>query len=333
MGKPKKPDEFELISRYFAPLAAAERGALGLEDDAAVLAPGPAAGFVVTTDTLVEGVHFPPGEDPDTVAARILGVNLSDLAAMGAEPWAYTLSVALPPDWDEPWIKGFAAGLEAEQAEYGIVLIGGDTVSTPGPLSLTLTALGRNADGGPLTRSGAEPGDEVYVSGTIGDAALGLKVLTDGIAGLESAHADDLVARYRRPRPRVELGRRLVGLAHAAIDVSDGLVADLGHVSDASGCAATIAAPKVPLSDAARAAVALDPALRDLALTGGDDYELLFAAPPSGAAAVRNLAAALDLALTAIGRIEAGGEDGARVRVVDAEGRELSLADEGYRHF
>ncbi|MFQ5765935.1 MAG: thiamine-phosphate kinase [Rhodospirillales bacterium] len=333
MGKPKKPDEFELISRYFAPLAAGEPGAMGLTDDAAVLTPEPGPGLVVTTDTLVEGVHFPAGEDPGSVAARILGVNLSDLAAMAAEPWAYTLSVALPANWDEPWVKDFADGLGAQQAEYGIVLVGGDTVATPGPLSLTLTALGRIADGGPLTRSGAEPGDDIYVSGTVGDAALGLKELNDGIAGLEPAHAEHLVDRYRRPRPRVRLGRRLAGLARAAIDVSDGLVADLGHVAEASGCAATVEASKVPLSEAAAAAIILDPALRDLALTGGDDYELLFAAPSSAAAAVRDLAATHDVPLTAIGRIGLGDGDGARVRVVDADGLEVSLAGGGYRHF
>lgn len=333
MAKSGKPDEFEMISRYFAPLAAADPGALGLADDAALLTPEPGRRLVITTDSLVAGVHFPVEEDPALVAAKLIGVNLSDLAAMGATPWAYTLSVAWPKDLDAGWVELFAAGLAREQETYGIHLVGGDTVATPGPLTLCLTALGSAEEGRELRRSGAQAGDDVYVSGTIGDAALGLKVLKGSLGGLPKTHSEALLARYRRPLARVRLGQGLAGLAHGCIDISDGLVADLGHVVRASGCDATIDADRVPFSDAARAAIAIEPALMETAITGGDDYELLFTAPPSAAVAIGELAAELDLPLTAIGRIAPReGEDG-KVGVVDGKGRELSLKTGGYRHF
>ena len=333
MAKSGKPDEFELISCYFAPLAAADPGALGLADDAALLSPEPGRRLVVTTDSLVAGVHFPAEEDPALVAAKLVGVNLSDLAAMGATPWAYTLSVAWPKDLDAGWVELFAAGLAREQETYGIHLVGGDTVATPGPLTLCLTALGSAEEGRELRRSGAQAGDDVYVSGTIGDAALGLKVLKGGLGGLLPIHSEALLARYRRPLARVRLGQGLAGLAHGCIDISDGLVADMGHVARASGCDATIDADRVPFSDAARAAIAIEPALMETAITGGDDYELLFIAPPSAAAAIGELAAELDLPLTVIGRIAAREGEGGKVGVVDGNGRELSLETGGYRHF
>ena len=335
MGKSKKPDEFELISRFFAPLAT-DPGALGLTDDAAVLTPEKGRNVVVTTDSLIAGVHFPADGDPGLASARLVRVNLSDLAAMGAKPWACTLSLALPEDWDTPWIEGFAEGLRRELETFAIGLVGGDTVVTPGPLALTLTALGTVAEGAELRRSGAKPGDDIYVSGAIGDSALGLRVLKDGIAGLGPDHAEALLARYHRPEPRVKLGGRLAGLAHGVIDISDGLVADLGHVAKASGCGATVEAARVPLSDAVRAAVQLDPALRDLAMTGGDDYELLFTAAPKDAGRVKDLARDLDLPLTAIGRIGGEGDgngEGRGVRVLGADGGEIIFKQLGYRHF
>ena len=338
MKEPKKTGEFDLISRYFAPLAAAEPGALGLLDDAAVLEPEEGKLLVVTTDSLVAGIHFPADEDPEHVAARVLGVNLSDLAAMGARPWAYTLSVAWPKDWDTGWIKGFAEELEREQARYGLHLVGGDTVSTPGPLTLCLTAFGTVAENAELRRSSARPDDDIYVSGTIGDAALGLKVLQDGIEGLSPDHVEALLDRYRRPRPRLELGRRLHGLARGVIDLSDGLVADLGHVARASACLATIDASRVPLSDGGRAAIALNPKFLKLALTGGDDYELLFTAPSSLAGDIETLAGEIDLPLSAIGKIGPLSDGGkAPVTVVDGDGGEWVIEDGdqdgGYRHF
>ncbi len=331
MGGQRKADEFELIARHFAPLAAAEPGAFALTDDAAVLALQPGRRLVVTTDSLVAGVHFLPETRAEAIAAKLLRVNLSDLAAMGAKPVAYTLSVALPEDLEDGWLERFAQALAADQASFQVTLIGGDTVATPGPLTLTLCALGTVAEGCELRRSGARTGDAVYVSGTIGDAALGLAALQGGLPELAPELRETLGERYLRPQPRVELGQRLSGLAHAAVDISDGLVADLGHICAASGTGATVEAARIPLSPAGRAAIEADGQRMATVLTGGDDYELLFTAPSGSAAAVAGLSRELDLPLTVIGRINEAKGDG--VRVIDENGRRIELAENGYRHF
>ena len=341
----RTPTEFERIERFFAPLAGP--GALGLKDDAALLDPIPGRRFVLTVDAMVAGVHYLPDDPPDLVARKLLRVNLSDLAAMGAAPEGYLLTTALPPDHGADWLERFAAGLAADQAEFGIVLLGGDSVATPGSATFSLTAIGSVAVGRELRRSGAQPGDHVYVSGTLGDGALGLRAIRGELpSSLGRAERDALADRYRLPRPRLALGRRLTGspaadaadpLAHAGMDISDGLVADLGHICDASGVAATVHADKLPLSPAARAALDADPALLALALAGGDDYELLFTAPPQHAAKLAALSAELDLPLTRIGEIAASRPPHPAaepaVRVVDGDGHELSLPQRGYRHF
>ena len=227
MANPHRPCEFDLIARYFAPLAAGEAGAFGLTDDAAVLTPSPGWATVTTADAMVAGVHFLPEDPPDLIARKLLRVNLSDLAAMGARPRAYLLTTAFPAAIDDAWLAAFTEGLAADQAEFGIHLLGGDTVSTPGPLTLSLMALGEARDGAVLRRSGAKPGDTVYVTGTIGDAALGLDSLRGHLSGLGPRQAEYLAGRYRLPQPRMACGPRLLGLAHAALDVSDGLVGDL----------------------------------------------------------------------------------------------------------
>ncbi|MBI4183767.1 MAG: thiamine-phosphate kinase [Proteobacteria bacterium] len=321
-------DEFALIARHFAPLAAGAPGALELTDDAALVSPRAGRTLVATVDAMVAGVHFLPGDAPELVAQKLLRVNLSDLAAMGAEPFGYLLAAILPTVTTEGWLERFAAGLKTDQDAFGVALLGGDTSATPGPLTLSLTAFGWVEEGAALTRGGARPGDLVCVSGAIGDGLLGLKVLKGEIA-LPADLGEAAAARYRRPEPRLALGRRLVGLAHAAIDVSDGLVADLGHVCEVSGVGAVIEAERIPLSAAGRAALAADPGLLAALITGGDDYELVFTVAPEAAARVAGLAVELDLALTGIGRIEAG----AGVRVVGADGRELALAATGWRHF
>jgi thiamine-monophosphate kinase len=320
-------DEFERIRRFFRPLAGA--AALGLADDAAVIDPPPGRQLVATVDAVVAGVHFLPEDAPELVARKLLRVNLSDLAAMGAAPLGYLLTTALPAECGEDWLAGFAAGLSSDQAEFGIALLGGDSVATPGPASFTLTALGTVAAGAAIRRAGAQPGDLVYVSGTLGDAALGLAALRGGLASLAPEHRAFLVDRYHLPRPRLALGARLAGIARAMIDVSDGLVADLGHVSEVSQVAAAIEAERVPLSPAAREAVRRDPALLSLVLSGGDDYELAFSAPPEMAAGMAELAQAAGVPLARIGRIERG----AGVRVYDAAGREVALVAAGFRHF
>ena len=331
MSEIRKSGEFELIERYFAPLSADQPGAFGLTDDAAVLEIAAGRRLVFSLDTLVAGVHFLEDEPAETTAAKLLRVNLSDLAAMGAVPLAYGLSTALPEQVDNDWLEGFARGLAADQEVFRITMVGGDTVATPGPLTLTLAALGTVGEGGELRRAAAEAGDTVYVSGTIGDGALGLLARQGKLETVTPEERAFLVERYRRPEPRLALGQRLIGLAHAAIDVSDGLVADLGHVCRASGVDATIDAPRLPLSPAARAALEADPRLIGRILTGGDDYELLFTAPPRARAAVAALSGEAGVAVTAIGEI-AGSGPGV-VRVVDADGRGLTFERPGYRHF
>ncbi len=322
-------DEFALIKELFAPLADGAPEALGLGDDAAVLALGADRRLVVTTDMVVAGGHFLADDPAALVARKLLRVNLSDLAAMGAAPRAYLLALAVPEGTGEGWLKDFAGGLAEDQAAYGLSLIGGDLISTRGPLTASLTALGEVAAGGELRRDGARPGDHVYVSGTLGDAALGLRVARGSLAALAAADRSVLIDRYRLPQPRLELGLRLGGLAHAAIDISDGLVADLEHVCDRSGVGADIEAWRVPLSPEARAAFDADRSLATLGLTGGDDYEIAFTAAGDTGQAVAALATALTLRLTPVGRITAG----TGVRVVDELGAEVSLATRGYRHF
>jgi thiamine-monophosphate kinase len=328
----RAPDEFALIARYFRPLAARERGALALADDAAVLALPSGRRLVATTDCLVEGVHFPKGAAPEDIAPKLLRVNLSDLAAMGAEPCWYLLAAAFARGSSAAWVGRFARTLGREQRRFGIALAGGDTVATLGPATFTVTALGMVGPKDELRRSGARAGDDVYVSGTIGDAALGLRVLT-GRLEVAERHAHFLVERYHRPNPRIALGRRLAGMARATIDISDGLIADLGHICATSRVDAIVEAAAVPLSPAARAALGAEPKLLADILAGGDDYELAFTAPVARRPAIGALSRALGLPIARIGRIvPARGRTGS-VRVMDREGRRLRLARAGWRHF
>jgi thiamine-monophosphate kinase len=320
--------EFERIRRWFAPLAGS--GGLGLLDDAALLDCPAGRRLVVTADAIVAGVHFLAGDPPDLVAKKLLRVNLSDLAAMGARPLHYLLTTALPVSLGAAWVAEFARGLGEDQQLYGVSLLGGDSVSTPGPAALSLTAIGEIAAGAEIRRSGAQIGDTLWVSGTIGDAYLGLKVLHGGApAGLAPSHAQALAVRYRLPQPRTRLGPSLVGIAHAMIDVSDGFVADLGHICETSGCAATVVLPRLPFSPSALEVLAKGWEHPLALATGGDDYELLFTAPAEAEPRIAELAAVLGLPITAIGRIEAG----AGVRLVDAAGREVAVETPGYRHF
>lgn len=319
--------EFGRIRQFFAPLAGP--GGLGLRDDAALVDCRPGYRLVATVDQAVEGVHFLPDDPPDLVAKKLLRRNLSDLAAMGAVPRHYLLTTALPKSRGDEWLQGFAEGLADDQRRFGIALLGGDSTSTPGPTALTLTALGEIAADTELRRSGAKPGDRVWVSGAIGDAFLGLQVLRGGFPQLAPEHRAELIARYRLPDPRVALGPRLVRIANALIDVSDGLVADLGHVCEESGVAATIRLASVPLSEAAGLLVAENPALRAQLATGGDDYELLFTAPPERSPVIAQLSASLDLPIVEIGSIESG----AGVRLLDGDGQPVALASGGWQHF
>lgn len=313
------PAEFALIARHFAPLAGS--GTDGLRDDVAVLDPPPGRVLVLKADALVEGVHFLPTDPPDLVARKLLRVNLSDIAGKGAVPIGYLITVSVPRGTPDAWFAGFAAGLAADQIEFSVSLLGGDTTSTPGPISLSLTVVGHAAPGQVPRRGGAQAGDEIWVSGTIGDGALGLAV-AQGRLEDPTGH---LLDRYRLPRPR--LGLALGGIASASMDISDGLVQDLSHICRHSGLAAEIEAALVPLSAAARAA---GPTWTATILTGGDDYEVLLAVPPSRADALRAEATRTGIPLTRIGRLRAGPPE---VRVLDAAGLPLALGVGGWSHF
>lgn len=312
------PAEFDLIERHFRGLAGP--GGLELLDDAALLDPPPGRTLVVTADAMVAGVHFLPDDPPDLVARKLLRVNLSDLAAKGAAPLGYLLTLSVPRATPDAWLAGFALGLAEDQAAFGLHLLGGDTTATPGPVSLSLTAIGHVAHGGATLRRGARPGDEVWVTGTIGDGALGLAAAR----GTLPDPGGRLAQRYRLPRPRLGLLRP--GLVAACLDVSDGLVQDLGHLARLAGCAAVIEAALVPASAAAEEA---GPGHLVTRLSGGDDYELLMAVRPGQSAALHARAAECAIKVTRIGRFEPG----SGVRVLDEEGAEIRFATGGYSHF
>lgn len=333
MGSKKNdepPGEFALIAEIFAPLATADPNSFNLTDDAAIIPPISGKELVVTADMMIAGVHFFPDDEAGLIARKLLRVNLSDLAAKGAVPHGYILTIALPKDVTMAWLRAFAAGLAADQAEYRINLLGGDTTAGPGPLCLSLTAMGWVDRGLMPRRSGARSGDDIYVTGTLGDATLGLRVRRDrGWGNLPRQAAADLLQRYLLPQPRVALGPRLPGLVHASIDISDGLAADLGHILETSDKGAEIEAACIPLSAAARQA--LEMGVIDMAqlLSGGDDYEILFTAPPEHRQSLAEAAGQCGVMLTRIGRITAG----KAAVFLDGSGHPLTLAKAGYQHF
>jgi thiamine-monophosphate kinase len=319
------PAEFALIARHFRPLAG--QGALDLADDAAVLDIPAGRQLVIAADAMVEGVHYLPDDPPETIGRKLLRVNLSDLAAMGATPLGYLMTTSLPHGVPEDWIAGFVRGLAEDQKEFSLHVLGGDTTATPGPTCLSLTVLGTVAPDAVLRRAGARAGDDVWVSGTIGDGALGLRVLRGELPADAEGH---LARRYRLPQPRLALGQAIAEIAHAGMDVSDGLVQDLGHLCRAGGCGAEIAAGNVPLSPAARALVAADPSLLTALLTGGDDYEVLFTAAPDAAGAIQAAAARAGTPVARIGRMVAGPPE---VVLRDADGAVLDVPRGGWSHF
>jgi len=313
--------EFELIARFFD-RGPARRAELGLGDDCALLRPqAPASTLAVTTDMLVGGRHFLEDTDPEGLGHKVLAVNLSDLAAMGASPLAFTLAIALPRA-DEQWLTAFARGLFAIADRFDCELIGGDT--TRGPLNLCVTAFGELPAGAALRRDRAEPGDDLWVSGELGGAALALHRIAEGRA---SAPQNAALRRLERPEPRVALGIALRYLARAAIDLSDGLLGDLGHICERSRVGAQIDWPAVPVAEGI---ASLPPSLRaELALGGGDDYELLFTAAPQNRDAIDALGRSQGLPLARIGRIVAG----AGVRVFDERGLTMRTDARSYDHF
>jgi thiamine-monophosphate kinase len=314
-------DEFEQIAQIMAPLAEKAEGAFALKNDAAVFSHGAGQMSVVTTDTLIAGVHFFETDAPQDIAHKLMAVNLSDLAAMGARPRYYTLNTSYPQQITTDWIKRFASGLKAQQERYNITLLGGDTTCTPGPLTLSLTAFGEVGQGKALPRSGAKAGDLLCVSGTIGDSALGLLVAR----GLLEDPTDTLRARYLRPTARVALGQALVGTAVTCLDISDGLVTDFGHMQ----VGADIQIENIPLSPGARQALTQDSSLLSIILNGGDDYELLFCIPSDKQEDLDTIAQKYDSDIHIIGRIT----DKKETRLLYKDGTQLTDFQKGYRHF
>jgi len=328
---PETSAEDSLIARYFKPLAT-DPGAFGLVDDAAVLSSS-GDDIVVTTDAVVEGVHYLAGDPPDTIARKALRVNLSDLAAKGAVPAGFVLTLALRSK-EDAWLRPFADALGEDATTFACPLLGGDTVSTPGPQMISITAFGRVPQGQMVGRTGARPGDRILVTGTIGDAALGLDVLTGGVVATalasDPAAREALVSRYRIPQPRNVLAQAVRDHASAAMDVSDGLAGDLTKLCAASGVSASVDVPNVPLSAAAAGLIARNAVCVETLLAGGDDYEVLCTVAPAQSDALIAAGRAVGVAVTAIGTIVAGG---ARPRFLDGQGQELALTRLSYSHF
>jgi thiamine-monophosphate kinase len=317
-----RPSEDDLIAHFFAPIAGPE--GLGLKDDAALLEGRP-GDLVLTKDALVAGVHFFAEDPPDAIARKALRVNLSDLAAKGADPVGFLLALALPSDWTADWLAAFAGGLGEDAGLYRCPLFGGDTVKTPGPLSISITALGRIEEGVMPRRGGVRAGDRIYVTGTIGDAALGLALRLGSPefgAGLTQEHREFLLDRYLLPRPRNALARAMRQIAHGGMDVSDGFVGDLTKMLRASGLSGLIDLRRLPLSLAAQDALAVDPTLIGTIATGGDDYEIIAAVGGNDASEFEAMAKAAHVALAHVGDAVEGkdpprflGRDGAAFAV------------------
>jgi thiamine-monophosphate kinase len=314
--------EFELIADVFAPLADS-KGALRLKDDVALLRARAGHDVVVTTDAIVEGIDFFANDPPDTIAKKALRVNLSDLAAKGAEPLGYLLTLMLPERINSAWLRKFARGLKADQKKFGVSLYGGDMSATRGPLSVSITAFGHVPRGRAILRGGAKPGDIVFVTGTIGDGG-------GGLAALKSKRGDHfLIRRYRLPEPRVAFGLRLRGVATAAIDVSDGLLADLGHIADVSKVHVVVELSRVPLSKSLQRAWGIHKAARVRAATAGDDYEIAFTAPPRSREKIVEAARKSRTAVTEIGYVKAGWG----VVLLGAGGKPIRVKRKGWEHF
>lgn len=329
MSKPMTVSgEFQRIARFFAPLAAGCDGADGLTDDAASLTVPVGQDLIVSTDTIVEKTHYLGHEKPEAIASKLLRVTLSDLASKGAVPAWYTMNLALPGRIDDAWLEAFCAGLAADQDRYGVALAGGDTVKTDGPVVLTLTGFGLAPAGKVLRRRGAKPGDLLYVTGTIGDGALGLECARGGFPELDWSARNFLIGRYERPEPPVGLGAALIGIVDAAMDVSDGLIGDLMHMAEASGVRAVVQATAVPVSDAAAEILSECPDRLTTVLSGGDDYQILAAVPPEKEEAVRSAAKEAGVAVACIGEFM----EGKGVSVQDADGQDIPIAQPGYSH-
>jgi len=324
-----RPSEFDLIEKLFVPLAKSHAGAAELKDDCATLSVSQGFDALYSMDTLVEGVHFFKDDPANLIAKKLLRVSLSDVAASGGVPKGYMLALSLPADISYEWLQSFAAGLSDDQIEYNITLLGGDTTSTVGPLTLSLTAVGEVPQGRVIRRSGAVAGDEIFVTGTIGDAAVALKLF--GEIGREAAcyKYPDLCDRYVLPQPRTALGPLLAGTASACVDVSDGLLADLGHICDASGVGATVFQADIPVSPTAALILEEHQEYWETIIGGGDDYELLFTAASENREIVQRLSQQARISVTRIGTVVSG----ERISLLNSEGKQLAIEISGWKHF
>lgn len=330
---PAETGEERLIAKYFAPIAR-HPGALRLSDDAAMLTPPAGCDLVLTKDAIVAGVHFFPDDPADSIARKALRVNLSDLAAKGALSAGFLLALALPENVTDAWLESFAEGLGGDADAYDCPLLGGDTVKTPGPLMISITAFGFVPQGKMVHRRGAKPSDRVVVTGTIGDAALGIRLRSDADAArrwnLTDKSREYLLDRYLLPQPRSALAKLVQAHASAALDISDGLAGDLAKLCRTSGVTAQIDVTRVPLSDAARTALAADPALIETILAGGDDYEIVCTVPAAQSDAFIAAAQAAGVAAADIGRATAG--EGSPC-FIGTDGKPLDLSKTSFSHF
>lgn len=324
--------EAELIDTYLAPLAAGMSGALGLKDDAAYLRPPPGTDLVITTDPIIAGIHFFPDQRADDIAWKALAVNVSDLAAKGASPLAYTMALAFPQPPQHGFMAEFARGLADAQAQFGCALIGGDTDQTTGPLSIAITVFGVVPSGRMVQRTAAAIGDHIFVTGTLGDAALGLALHGNSERALENLTSGDrgfLTARYLRPAPRLELAPLLREHASAALDISDGFAKDLGRLVAGAGGMADLRFASLPLSSSAQLMIATQPSRRAEVIAGGDDYEILLAVPPGRLPAFKEDVPLMPFNVTEIGTIQPG----RGVTIRDGDGEPLPLDRTGWDHF
>ena len=327
-GRDDRSGEDRLIARFFEPIAT-HPGALGLSDDAAFIKPPPGCDLVLKTDAIVGGVHFFPEDAARSVASKAFRVNLSDLAAKGARPLGFLLTLALPKDIGDDWLEGFTQGLRGDAVLFACPLFGGDTDRTPGPITISIAMFGSVPEGTMVRRAGAGVGDRVFVSGTVGDATLGLMLRKGKDWKLTEPQRQHLASRYLLPQPRNALAEAVRTHASAAMDISDGLVGDFAKLCRVSAVAADILVPRIPLSDAARAVMAADPVALESALTGGDDYEIVCTVPQAKADGFRAAAKGANVPVTEIGEIKPG--EGARF--LAADGRALSFKRMSFSHF
>ena len=321
--------EFDRIDRWFRPLCADHAGALNLTDDGAIVSIESGLEVVVTSDAMVESVHFLPQDPPQDIGYKLLAVNLSDLAAMGADPLGYTLNIIVSSERiGESWFEEFSHGLGQAQERYGVTLLGGDSVGSDGPVTLSITAMGVVPRGQALTRRASSRSDQIFVTGTLGDAAIGLAIAQGQFSDLDPNDRAYVLKRLRRPVPRVNVGSRLRRIASAAIDISDGLVADLGHICGLSECGAIVRSDLLPLSSVVRGLVHIDPDLLPRLITHGDDYELLFTASESMRSQIARIAAETDCSITEIGSLQPE----PTVTVLDRNALPLSFKQHGWIH-